>query len=80
MSLNSFDDKMATMFSSITVKCPCGHSVIIAHPKTSVICTWCGYRVYKNDKEKFKDELIKTMRRSYDLRRENQKSRNKERN
>ena len=34
----------------------CGHSVII--PKTSkankVICTWCGYYIFKNDFEEFK--------------------------
>ena len=63
MTFNSYEDKLSAMFLTITVKCPCGHSVIIAYPKKSVICTWCGNKVYKDDKEEFKDRLMKSMRR-----------------
>jgi len=60
---NSYEDKLATMFTKITYKCPCGHSVIISHQKSFVICTWCGNKVYKDDKEEFKDRLMKSIRR-----------------
>lgn len=42
----------------------CGHSVII--PKTSkankVICTWCGYYIFKNDFEEFKEKIKKVLK------------------
>lgn len=57
--------KLANALMKITYKCNCGHSVIIAHPKTYEICTWCGNKVYKNKKEEFKDKLVKTIRRTY---------------
>ena len=41
--------------------CVCGHSIVF--PPTSktnkTICTWCGHFIYKNDKEEFKEKLIK---------------------
>lgn len=41
--------------------CKCGHHVIIYpfEKKKKKICSWCGYYVYANKKEEFKDRLRK---------------------
>ena len=46
--------------------CKCGHSVIMPDGTnvSKIICTFCGRYIYKNDKEKFKELIIKEMRRN----------------
>lgn len=39
----------------------CGHILVFtpANRKNKIICNVCGYYVYKNEKEEFKDKLLK---------------------
>lgn len=61
MKRKKFDDKMNRIIKSITdnsIKCKiCGHTVLL-NKKDKVICDWCGYYVYIDDKTEFKDRLI----------------------
>lgn len=41
------------------VKCKCGHSISMANRINKKLCSWCGNYVYKNEKDKFKDMLLK---------------------
>lgn len=38
-----------------TIKCECGHSMFFK--RDNMICSWCGRRVFKDDRAKFKYEL-----------------------
>jgi hypothetical protein len=42
------------------IKCSCGHTLIFtpSNKKNKILCNCCGYYVYRNEKEKFK-ELMK---------------------
>lgn len=46
-----------------TVKCDCGHSVTITNKHKRVICTWCGNYAYLDPKDKFKNELGRSIKR-----------------
>lgn len=35
----------------------CGHSVDFRSGFRYILCSWCGARIYKNDRTKFKVEL-----------------------
>ena len=43
-----------------SIKCECGHSMFFK--RDYHICTWCGRKVYKDDKTKFKYELIRLLK------------------
>lgn len=45
-----------------TVTCECGHRVIIPENRKYRICSWCGIKVYKSEKDKFKEKLINQMK------------------
>lgn len=49
------------------VKCKCGHSVVIYPPVEKKICGWCGYYVYRDEKQQkkhdFELELKKRLKR-----------------
>lgn len=45
-----------SILSNYKVKCKCGHVLVIVG-KDKVICSHCGYYVYKNKKEEFKDKM-----------------------
>ena len=38
-----------------TFTCKCGHRLLILNK--FVICNWCGRKVYRSEKDKFKDVL-----------------------
>lgn len=38
-------------------KCKCGHSVLIRKYEKYSICNWCDRKVYRNQREEFKDRL-----------------------
>lgn len=40
-------------------KCECSHSVDYLSNRDYIVCTWCGRRIYKNDKIKFRYELLR---------------------
>ena len=44
-----------------TVKCKCGHSVVITNRFGRVLCNWCGQWVYRDSKIKFKYKLMEEL-------------------
>lgn len=59
MRTNSEILKLSKLATNNTVKCKCGHSIAFISRSNSVICSWCGTKVYKNKKEEFKEMLKK---------------------
>lgn len=53
-------EKKRHFIADNTIKCECGHSMFFK--RDYHICTWCGKRVYKDDKTKFKYELNKLLK------------------
>jgi len=44
------------------VKCKhCGHTMIMIYRK-SCICDWCGYKVYRSEKDEFLDKMKKVIK------------------
>lgn len=43
--------------TAATVKCKCGHSVLIPARNDKKICTWCGEYVFRNKQDEFKYRL-----------------------
>ena len=43
--------------------CRCGHSVVIYpfEKRIKKLCSWCGEYVYINEREEFKDKLMKLL-------------------
>lgn len=53
------------MFDSIKenkVKCKCGHVQVITNRVGKAICKWCGNYIYKDEKNKFKSEMMKRIK------------------
>lgn len=42
--------------SNYKVKCKCGHTIVMVRRK-KVLCSHCGYYVYKNKQEEFRDKM-----------------------
>lgn len=54
------DTKKFNSITNDTVKCKCGHSILIGtHGKK--ICSFCGRMVYKDKKEEFRTRLGKLL-------------------
>ena len=56
MSLHLNFNQMTKLFndaSARTMKCNCGHRVIMPIRKDKVICRWCGNYVFKNKRVEF---------------------------
>lgn len=53
-------EKKRRFIADNSIKCECGHSMFFV--KDYHICSWCGRKVYKDDKTKFKYELIKKIK------------------
>ena len=49
-------EKIAKFKVEHLIKCECGHSMFFQ--RDSAICSWCGRRVFKDDKAKFKYEMF----------------------
>lgn len=48
-----------------TRKCEkCGHSVDFRSGFRYILCSWCGARIYKNDRTKFKVELKERLKKN----------------
>lgn len=60
--MRKFDtsDKRLKIITKNTIKCKCGHSVLMSRDK--VICTHCGNYVYKDKLTEFKEKMIKEMK------------------
>jgi hypothetical protein len=50
------DEILESELTKHKVKCKCGHTLIIIG-KTKVICNHCGYYVYRDEREEFKDKM-----------------------
>lgn len=64
MSYRWFSKGDTMIFDSIranTVKCKCGHSVVVNQKRK--MCSWCGHWVYKDAKDEFMDKLKSQMKR-----------------
>ena len=55
------DTKRFNDLSNNTIKCSCGHSVLVIQPK--VLCTWCGSYVYKDKRLEFEERLKDSLKR-----------------
>lgn len=42
--------------------CNCGHSVDYVKRPDYILCTWCGRRIYKNDKLEFMYEIRRRLK------------------
>lgn len=42
----------------------CGHSIDFRSGLKYIICSWCGARIYKNDRTKFKVELEERLKKN----------------
>lgn len=61
MSYNT-DSKLFKMFTDNSFKCKCGHSVFIPKNKFYKLCNWCGKPVFKNEKDEFKYNIRKRLK------------------
>ena len=52
---SKIDTKRLEDIKKNTIKCSCGHSMLMN--KGKVLCTWCGKYVYKDKKLEFQDKL-----------------------
>ena len=61
---NNKDKKRLDAYILNTIKCHnCGHSIFFPVYIDKQICSWCHCLVYRNDKIKFRETLLKTIRR-----------------
>ena len=44
------------------VKCKCGHSIAMKPTLNKILCRWCGNYVYKEQKDEFKDALLRKLK------------------
>ena len=59
--LKKEDDILLNSLRDATVKCKkCGRSVVIAR-KNKALCPDCGYYVFRDDKEEFKQRLMEKL-------------------
>lgn len=62
MNLNN-EKKYANEMAKLRVKCKCSHTTIFpAFGPDVKICSFCGHKVYKDDKARFKNILLKTIK------------------
>lgn len=45
------DNEMFERVSKLSVKCKCGHTMLIKPNSIKEVCTWCGRYVYRDDKQ-----------------------------
>jgi uncharacterized paraquat-inducible protein A len=58
---SKIDTKRLRNITDNTIKCSCGHSMLMN--KDKVLCTWCGKYVYKDKKLEFEDKLKASLKR-----------------
>lgn len=56
--------KYVSNMEQYKVKCDCGHSILMTalNKKGYKICTHCGKKIYKEQRDEFKDRLLKEMK------------------
>ena len=56
------DLKRSTVYTNMTIYCKnCGHSLLILNCDR-LICSHCGYWVYKDDKTEFKYKMLENIK------------------
>ncbi len=55
-------NEIANKYEPFRRYCECGHSIYISEKMGSLICHWCGRKVYFDEKDKKKDEFKERMR------------------
>lgn len=50
-------EKIVDEYDKVKIRCKCGHRVIVPLKEKKRLCGWCGYWVYRDKKEEFKDKL-----------------------
>ena len=55
------DTKKFNAMANDTIKCKCGHSVLLGKNKR-IICTFCGRWVFKDKKDEFEYRLRERLR------------------
>ena len=51
------DEKAFNLYGNNRFYCLCGHSVTMPPKETRVLCSYCGYWVYRDKKQMFKERL-----------------------
>lgn len=50
--------KKSDELDKVKIKCSkCGHREIVPNWVDKKICSWCGYYIYRNKQEEFKDRM-----------------------
>lgn len=49
--------KYLNALSKCKYKCKCGHVVVITYINDYCVCSWCGKKVFKDERTDFKDRL-----------------------
>lgn len=52
------EDRLFEAYAQIRHKCKCSHTLYIPAYKEFVLCNYCGRKVYRDEKVKFKNLLI----------------------
>ena len=47
-------DRMTDNLDKVMHRCKCGHRVVIPKRTDKMLCSWCGYYVFRNKKDEFK--------------------------
>lgn len=55
-------NKLANAYAEVSIQCKCGHKSVIPFWVDKVVCSWCGYYVYRNKKLEFKEKLSKKLK------------------
>ena len=55
-------EKRAEYMAQFKHKCKCGANVYLSKKYPKKICKWCGKTNYLDDKERFKDKLVITLK------------------
>lgn len=50
-------ERRADELDKVKIICACGHRVIVPMYMKKKLCDWCGYWVYRDKKEEFRDRL-----------------------
>lgn len=55
-------ERRADELDKVKIICSCGHRVIVPMYAKKKLCDWCGYWVYRDKKEEFRDRLKQKMK------------------
>lgn len=56
-------EKLDKSITDCTIKCKCGHSIVITPRTEKTLCKHCGYYVFRNKEDEFKFRLKEMLNR-----------------